>query len=155
MFYFPPTTIFRHRRENLKKCTLRPLETRKDFQFFTYPKDSLPDLSNYFLLTLDAPVISQDDAHLGIFLLDGTWRYVEKMATRLPSNLQKRSLPPNWKTAYPRRQDDCFDPARGLASIEALFVAYQLLGRTCDGLIDNYYWKDLFLQLNRQLTYGL
>src|SRR6267154_3322744 len=147
MFLFPPTIILRYRKENLKKCTLRGLENRPDFRFFSYPKDILPDLSNYFLLTIDALPLSAADKNLGVFLIDGTWIYAERMQRQLPKPhlFQKRSLPTHFRTAYPRRQDDCPDPSRGLASIEALYVAYTLLGRNTDGLLNNFYWKEEFL----------
>jgi pre-rRNA-processing protein TSR3 len=150
MSLFPPTIILRHRKENLKKCTLRGLEIRSDFCFFTYPKDDLPNLSNYFLLTIDAPLLSETDKNLGIFLIDGTWTYAERMQRQLPQPhlFQKRSLPMYFQTAYPRRQEGCPDPSRGLASIEALYAAYVLLGRNAEGLLSHFYWKDEFLKKN-------
>lgn len=151
MFSFPPTIILRHKRENLQKCSLRGLEKREDMRFFTYPRDSLPDLAGYFLLSMDGPPLSLSDKNLGLFLLDGTWRYAEKMQRLLASPLPTRSIPPGFTTAYPRRQDDCKDPCRGLASIEALFISYTLLGRDTSSLLDNYHWKDLFLQNNQKL----
>ncbi len=124
-----------------------------DFRFFTYPQDELPDLSTYVLLTLDAPPLSIEDLDKGLFLIDGTWRYAELMQKQLPEPhlFQKRSLPGNFQTAYPRKQTDCLDPSRGLASIEALFAAYLILGRSTQGLLDQFYWKDQFLSKN-QLT---
>jgi pre-rRNA-processing protein TSR3 len=209
MFLILPTIILRHRRENLKKCSLRGLECRPDCLFFTYtagrsffafssaheprdraggggdsiklntipspassipgaftreenakndrpavcPREELPDLSRYFLLTLDGPPLSVDDGDLGIFLIDGTWRYAELMEQQLPKPhlFQRRSLPPGFKTAYPRRQEDCPEPSRGLASVEALFLAHYLLGRNTDGLLDHFYWKDEFLKKNADL----
>lgn len=150
MCLFPPTIILRHRKENLKKCTLRGLEKRLDFGFFTYPSDVLPDLSNYFLLTMDAPLLSEADKSLGVFLIDATWRYAELMQRqlRLPHPVQKRSLPPHYRTAYPRRQEDCPDPIKGLASIEALYATYTLLDRNTQGLLNNFYWKEEFLKKN-------
>ncbi|HSX12342.1 MAG TPA: hypothetical protein VLF61_02515 [Rhabdochlamydiaceae bacterium] len=150
MCLFPPTFILRHRKENLKKCSLRGLEQRQDIHFFTYPLATLPDLSNYLILTMDSPPLTKNDAHLGLFLLDGTWRYATKMLqVHFQENkVQKRSLPAHFETAYPRAQTDCPDPLRGLASIEALYIAYTILGRDTTGLLDNYYWKDLFLQKN-------
>jgi len=150
MFLFPPTIILRHRKENLKKCSLRGLEHRPDFQFFTYPKHELPELSEYFLLTLDAPILQEADRHLGVFLIDGTWNYAELMERQLskPHLFQKRSLPRHFYTAYPRRQEDCADPLRGLASVEALFLAYWILGRKTEGLLDSYHWKGEFLKKN-------
>lgn len=153
MIFFPPTIILRHKKENLKKCSLRGLEQRPDCLFFTYPQDVLPDLSQYILLSLDAPVLSRQDASYGIFLLDGTWRYAEKMASVLSPKLPtiKRSIPHGFKTAYPRRQEDCIDPSRGLSSLEALFISYQILGRDASGMLDHYYWKEAFLEKNREL----
>jgi pre-rRNA-processing protein TSR3 len=151
MSLFPPTVILRHRKENLKKCSLRGLETRSDCLFFTYPKETLPDLSRYLLLTLDAPPLTKKDALHGLFLIDGTWRHAQTMFSQLPTPhlFSSRSLPNHFQTAYPRRQDDCLDPKRGLASIEALYIAYQILGRPTDGLLDHYHWKDLFLLKNK------
>lgn len=153
MLSFLPTIILRHRKENLKKCTLRGLEEHPDFRFFTYPHDPLPPLPNYLLLTLDAPVLSKQDEHLGILLIDGTWNYAEKMEQQLPypTLLQKRSLPPYLLTAYPRKQTGCIDPLRGLASIEALFAAYTLLGRKTEGLLDHFHWREKFKELNPDL----
>ncbi len=147
---FSPTLILRHKRENLKKCSLRFLEQRSDMLFFTYPKDPLPDLSSYILLTMDAPLLSYEDQGKGILLIDGTWRYAKVMEEHIPKNplMLKRSLPPHYQTAYPRRQEDCQDPKRGLASVEALYIAYTLLGRDTTGLLDHYYWKESFFQLN-------
>lgn len=147
MIYFPPTIILRHKRENLKKCSLRGLEQRPDMIFLTYPTSNLPDLSNYCVLTLDGPPLSLAEAHLGLFLIDGTWRYAKKMAGTLPSPAPFicRSLPSHFQTAYPRRQPDCPDPRRGLASVEALYLAYGILGRNTQGILDHYHWKTEFL----------
>ena len=145
MMYFPPTIILRHQRENLKKCSLRGLEQRPDMVFLTYPTPSLPDLNGYCVLTLDAPPLTPADAPLGLFLIDGTWRYAKKMAGTLPPTAVCRSLPSHFQTAYPRRQPDCPDPKRGLASVEALYLAYAMLGRNTEGILDHYHWKDEFL----------
>ena len=153
MFNFPPTIILRHRRENLKKCSLRGLEGRSDFQFLTYPLSNLPNLDQYCILSLDAPELSHADAYKGIFLIDGTWRYAKTMSQILPKTGLHvfRSLPTSLQTAYPRRQPDCPDPTRGLASIEALYAAYSILDRSTEGLLDHYYWKEQFLRNLRQL----
>lgn len=141
-----PTIILRHKKENLKKCSLTGLETRDDFLFITYPYEFLPPLNNYLLLMQDAPPLTEKDAHFGIFLVDATWRYAGVMVRMLPP-LTARSLP-SFKTAYPRKQTDCPDPETGLASIEALYAAFKITGRNTDGLLDNYYWKEQFLQIN-------
>lgn len=150
MFLFLPTIILRHRKENLKKCSLRGLEERSDFRFFTYPCEELPDLSSYVLLTLDAPPLTEADGDKGIFLIDGTWRYTALMQKQLPKPdlFERRSLPGGFQTAYPRRQEDCPNPSEGLASIEALFVAHLTLKRSTEGLLDHFYWKEDFLKKN-------
>ena len=119
----PPTVILRHRRENLKKCSLRGLETRSDLLFYTYPVDPMPDLSGYLLLKVGARPLSEEDAERGLFLIDGTWRLALVMEKQLPWKLEARSLPPGFRTAYPRRQTECPDPEAGLASVEALYLA--------------------------------
>jgi pre-rRNA-processing protein TSR3 len=70
------------------------------------------------------------------------------MSNSIKEPLIRRSLPGYIKTAYPRRQDSCDDPERGLASLEALFIAYTLLERDTTGLFDHYYWKDDFFKIN-------
>lgn len=147
MLEFPPTIILRHRRENLKKCSLRGLESRSDMRFFRYPGQAFPPLKGYIILSFDGPLLSTADSALGLFLLDATWRYAAVMERSLDTTLcVRRSLPNSIVTAYPRRQEDCPEPERGLASAEALYIAYSLLGRDTKGLLDNYHWKEKFLQ---------
>lgn len=203
MQYFPPTVIIRHVKENLKKCTLRGLEERPDFLFFSYPLKTEPPLEDYILLTVEAPELSYHDQYIpnqleelefwqsrchrvgaveaahgiamgdangfksgnggeaknpffkligyrGLVILDATWRYAKMMERTIsfPSTVIRRSLPKSLRTAYPRRQADCPDPKRGLASIESIMVAYTLMGRRADELLKNYYWKELFLENN-------
>jgi pre-rRNA-processing protein TSR3 len=146
----PPTIVIRHRLENLKKCSLRGLEKRSDFIFVTYPYQSLPELDGYIILALDAPPLTEADRGLGFLVVDATWRYAEKMMQPLMDlpHCIYRSLPGHYRTAYPRRQTACSDPERGLASIEAVYLSYKLMGRDTTGLLDNYYWKDQFLSIN-------
>lgn len=148
---FPPTVIFRHRRENLKKCSLEPIKHRADLLFFTYPREELPPLPGYCLLTLGAPLLKPSDSARGLLLIDATWRYAKRIEKQLLNRgpWLKRSLPPI-ATSYPRKQLDCIDPNRGLASVEALYVAYTLLGRKTNGLLDHYRWKDDFLLRNHR-----
>lgn len=148
---YPPTVVIRHRLENLKKCSLRGLELRPDFVFLTYPYSTLPDLVDYIILTLEAPPLSEKDASHGLLILDATWRYAAKMYCPLQDQPRfiYRSLPAHYRTAYPRRQLDCPDPERGLASIEAIYLSYRLLQRETTGLLDLYYWKENFLKTNQ------
>lgn len=142
-----PTILIRHRRENLKKCSLLGLEDHPDLLFFTYPKDPWPDLSSYLLLKVGAPPLSLADRTQGLLLLDGTWRLAAVMERQCPT-IEARSLPLHFRTAYPRRQTDCPDKEKGLATVEALYLAYWILGRSTDGLLDHYHWKQEFLSQN-------
>ena len=138
------TLIWRHRKENLKKCSLSGLESRRDILFFTYPAQLLPDLSNTLILKVDAPPLTQADGGYDLLLVDATWRYAEVMLRQLPHNLTARSLPSHFTTAYPRRQE----VDGGLASVEALYLAHLILGRDREGLLDGYHWRDEFLLQN-------
>ena len=148
---YPTTYILRHRLENLKKCSLRGLEGRPDLIFLTYPTSKLPPLNNMCILSLDGPPLSAADESKEILLLDATWRYAAKMAQIIdPAYFHNfRSIPSHFFTSYPRKQTECQDPKRGLASIEALYLAYYILGRPTTGLLDNYYWKTQFLENNQ------
>lgn len=141
------TVILRHVRENLNKCSLKGLEDRPDFLFLTYPLESLPLFDNMLLLTVDAPPLSEEDREKKLFFIDATWRLASKMEKFVDkqAKFEKRSLPSHFRTAYPRRQTGCSDPERGLATLEAIYIAFLLTGRSVEGLLDNYYWKDSFL----------
>ncbi|MBU6383639.1 MAG: hypothetical protein KGQ49_04195 [Verrucomicrobia bacterium] len=140
------TVIVRHRRENLKKCSLRGLEKRDDLRFYTYPIQQLPDLTGAILLKVGAPPLTIEDQERTILLIDGTWRLAAIMEHQLPP-LETRSLPTHFQTAYPRTPN----PEGGLASVEALYIAHRILGRSTEGLLDHYYWKERFLTLNQRV----
>jgi pre-rRNA-processing protein TSR3 len=142
-----PTLIVRHRRENLSKCSLKGLENHSDLRFFTYPKDPAPDLSGYILLSVGAPELSKADMPCGLLLIDATWRLAQRIRQQYPP-LVERSLPSYYKTAYPRRQTGCIDSERGLASVEALYLAHLVLEKPLTGLLDHYYWKEEFFRRN-------
>lgn len=156
--------IIRHRKERLSKCSLRGLEARADLAFYRYP-DRMPEpeaIAGCVTLSLDpgAPLLGPADRERPLLLLDGTWRLAPKLAAavaqlqaRLPAEQRPvaRGLPPALVTAYPRAQGPetaCPDPARGLASVEALFAAYVLTGRDPAGLLDGYRWREALLEAN-------
>ena len=147
---YPPTMIVVHPRENRKKCSVEPLRGRPGFQFATYRPDnpvSLPD-QQYVRLGIGGPLLSHDDKHRGLLVLDGTWRWAEAMEAQY-QHIPIRSLPP-WQTAYPRVSKVFEDPSTGLATIEAIWLAYWCLGRDTTGLLDHYHWGPQFLELNRE-----
>lgn len=152
MQFRPQTLIIRHRRENLKKCSLRGLETREDLLFYRYPVKAPLNLEGYIYIQMGAPPLTKQDGNHSLLFLDATWKLAKKMEKTLQPNLSKcvrRSIPPGYVTAYPRRQDDCEDPQTGLATLEALYLAYHILGRSKEGLLEGYHFGSEFLKKNR------
>lgn len=143
----PPTIIVVHPKERKSKCTVQSLRTREDFVFWKFPRKEPDKLTSYVRLGMGGPQISSADAESGLLVLDGTWRLAEKMEPAF-EELPVRSLPP-WETAYPRVSKQFDDPDSGLATIEAIFIAYQLMGYETEGLLEGYYWADEFLEKNR------
>ncbi|WP_339734454.1 hypothetical protein [uncultured Gimesia sp.] len=143
----PPTIIVVHPKERKSKCTVQSLRTHEDFVFWKFPRKEPDKLTHYVRLGMGGPQISQADAASGLLVLDGTWRLAEKMEPAF-EELPIRSLPA-WETAYPRVSKQFDDPASGLATIEAIFMAYHLMGYETEGLLDGYYWADAFLEQNR------
>ena len=142
----PITIIVRHPRENPKKCSILPLQGRAEVRIFDYPLSDPPSFEGYVRLAAQGPALSAADCGAGLLLLDGSWRSASKM------NAQFESVPPRslagWQTAYPRVSKLGTDPANGLASIEALFIAHHILGRPTAGLLDHYRWAERFLEIN-------
>ena len=143
---FPPTVIVRHPHENPRKCSVLPLRGRPDLLFLGYPVTNRPPLDGYVRLAAEGPPLTAADAGCGLLLLDGSWRWAAAM-TRDFLDVPPRSLS-GWKTAYPRSSKRGTDPDNGLASVEALFVAYHILGRPTAGLLDHYRWAAEFLRAN-------
>ncbi|MFK7778595.1 MAG: hypothetical protein QM501_10875 [Gimesia sp.] len=143
----PPTIIVVHPKERKSKCTVQSLRARDDFLFWKYPRKEPDKLTGYIRLGMSGPQISEADAASGLLVLDGTWRLAEKMEPDY-EELPVRSLPV-WKTAYPRVSKQFDDPNVGLATIEAIFIAYHLMGYETEGLLDEYYWVQEFLNQNR------
>ena len=114
--------------------------------FLTYPVAELPPLEGYVRLADEGSELSAADAGRGLLLLDGSWNWARKM-TRAFEAVPPRSLH-GYRTAYPRVSKQGTDPGHGLATVEALFLAYHILGRPTAGLLDHYRWAEEFLQLN-------
>ena len=142
----PITIIVRHPRERVQKCSVWPLRERSDLLFLQYPVQSLPDLTRYVRLAVDGPPLSPADAESGLLLLDGSWRWAEVM-TKAFAYVPPRSLS-GWKTAYPRVSKMYEDPAEGLATVEALYLAHHILGRPTAGVLEFYRWGEEFLRRN-------
>jgi pre-rRNA-processing protein TSR3 len=145
-FSYPPTVIVRHSKENPRKCSILPLRDRDDLILLKHPVADKPDLPGYVRLAAEGLELSEADKDSGLLLLDASWRWAECM-TRGFLDVPPRSLH-GYRTAYPRVSKRGTDPENGLASVEALFLAYHILGRPTDGLLDHYRWADEFLRLN-------
>ncbi len=143
----PITLLVVHPRENRAKCSLEPLRGRPDLRFVPFLSTPTLDLGRYLRLAVDGEPLTEHDAANGLLLLDGTWRNADPM-NRAFAYVPGRSLR-GFRTAYPRTSKRFADPSEGLASIEALYIAYWILGRSTAGLLDGYYWRAPFLAKNQ------
>ena len=143
---YPSTLIVRDRHENPRKCSVLPLRGRADVLFLGYPVRERPPLDGYVRLAAEGPELSAADAGCGLLLLDGSWRWAGAMERGF-LDVPPRSLR-GYRTAYPRSSKLGTDPDNGLASVEALFAAYHILGRPTEGLLEHYRWAEEFLRAN-------
>ncbi|MEM8711329.1 MAG: DUF367 domain-containing protein [Planctomycetota bacterium] len=143
--------ILRDPRESAKKCSLVPLRGTPGVEFREYDGDRTLDGGGRVLLDPAGELISDADRGLPLLVLDSSWRRLPKLAKTVVGETRRRRLPP-LVTAYPRRSKDFDDPSEGLASVEALYAALVLLGHTgIEFLLDDYRWKDEFLDRNRSV----
>lgn len=139
--------IYRHYKERKSKCSLQPLVGREGFAFRSWKPDMEIHAPGHILLEIDAPEIGPADAGSPLLLLDSTWRLLPRMRASVRGEVLPRSLPAALRTAYPRRSKFEEDPTRGLASIEALYAALRLMGHRDDSLLDEYHWREPFLEI--------
>lgn len=140
-----PTTVIRHPKERISKCSLRFLHARPEMTFLRGKPGFRFDATGYTLLAVGAPPLSPADAGRPLLLLDSTWRWLPQLLACVHGAPVHRSIPGGLRTAYPRVSKVFEDPEAGLASIEALYVARKLLGDDDPTLLDGYHWKDRFL----------
>jgi pre-rRNA-processing protein TSR3 len=143
---YPPTVVVRHPNEKPAKCSIWPLRHRSDFVFLVHPVKERPPLEGYVRLAAEGQELSNADAECGLLLLDSSWRWLGPMSREF-LDIPPRSLH-GYQTAYPRRSKLFADPANGLASVEALALAYHILGRPITGLLDQYRWAEEFVRIN-------
>ncbi len=141
----PKVVIIRHAREKISKCSLRHLHDRPGFTFHKAIKGFEFDATDYLELAVDAEPLSIDDRDRPLLLLDSTWRLLAELRQCVTGKTLRRSIPAGVQTAYPRTSRNYEDPVGGLASVEALFVALELLGQRDESLLDAYHWKREFL----------
>jgi pre-rRNA-processing protein TSR3 len=140
-----PIVVLRHPREFLPKCSLSPLHGRPDITFLLATADFRLDATGMTLLQVDAEPLSEADRGRPLLLLDSTWRLLPRLVRRLTGAFVPRSIPGDVLTAYPRKSSVTPDPERGLASVEALYVAKRVMGEDDRTLLDGYHWREQFL----------
>jgi pre-rRNA-processing protein TSR3 len=142
--------ILRDPRESAKKCSLTPLRGKQGIRFVPFHRERRLDAGSRIFLDPGGELLSPQDLELapdGILLIDCSWRRVASLLAVVDGELLPRRLP-ELQTAYPRRSKTFEDPSAGLASVEALHAAMCLLGRPRPDLLDDYYWRERFLELN-------
>ncbi|MEE2756000.1 MAG: hypothetical protein VYA30_05045 [Myxococcota bacterium] len=139
------TVVIRHPKERLSKCSLTPLHDREEIQFYKAKQGFEFNADGYTLLAVDAPALSVADAGRPLLLLDATWRLLPRVKAAVVGDPIARSIPAGVTTAYPRVGTTFPDPAGGLASVEALFIARALLGDYDESLLAAYHWREQFL----------
>ena len=145
-----PTTVIRHPKEKIRKCSLRFLHERPEMTFLRGNPGFVFDATGFTLRAVDAEPLSTKDNERPLLLLDSTWRWLPQLLACVSGEPIHRSIPGNVRTAYPRSSKVFEDPEAGLASIEALYLARKLLGDDDPSLLDGYHWKDQFLQSLQQ-----
>ena len=65
-----PTTVIRHHKERIAKCSLRFLHERPELTFLRERPGFTFDATGYLLLAVDAPPLSPADAGRPLLLLD-------------------------------------------------------------------------------------
>ena len=140
-----PVTVIQHPKERISKCSLRSLKGRDDITFLKARSGFKFDATGFVLLALGAPALDRRDAGCPLLILDSTWRLLPRLEQCIEGEPVRRSIPKKVDTAYPRRSKLFVDPEKGLASIEALYVAKRILGEDDPSILDGYAGKDEFL----------
>lgn len=140
--------------ETPNKCTIAPLGYRSDFQLLRAHGDTtFRPLRACLLLHHEGECITafstRHRAPHGIAAIDCVWRRLNPLVQRIEGDLPpKVRIPDGFVTAYPRVSKTGKDPAGGLATIEAIFLASALLGHWDATLLSEYYFCRRFLEKN-------
>lgn len=141
--------ILRDPRESLAKCSLTPLRGLPGVRFVVYERERRLAAGERILLHPEGAEFSPADRQRDLLLVDCAWRRVPELLRTVDGELHPRRLPV-LATAYPRKSKLFADPATGLASVEALYVATLLLGSPRPELLQHYRWRAEFLEANRE-----
>lgn len=150
--------------ETANKCTIAPLSYRSDFSIRRFPRGMpIPRLQSAVLLHMDGVGMDQmSPDSLGgksLSAVDCVWRRLDPIMNWLEKPLPILArIPEGFVTAYPRKSAlPELDPSGGLATIEALFIGAAFMGHWDLSILQEYFFADRFLQLNREAFrhYGL
>ena len=148
----PVRVIVLHRRnEPPGQCTLTPFRRapRADLTIVDWPLSAPLELpGDALLLHVDGLPLAVTDAPATIVLIDTTWSKVGGVLRALPADLRRRSLPRGAQTAFPNVSKQGRDPAGGLATVEAIFLATSQLGARDERWLAHYAHRDRFLARN-------
>ncbi|MCO5143208.1 MAG: hypothetical protein M9962_08980 [Oligoflexia bacterium] len=139
------------KKENPHKCTIHPLKSREDFSIRYFSKNQkIQAFQADCLLHIDGQCLSNVSNNFqSLGLIDCTWRKVSGVLQRLEKPLPFLvKIPEGFQTAYPRKNQEGKDPSGGLATIEALFIAAAFCKKWDESLLDKYYFKQQFLDIN-------
>jgi pre-rRNA-processing protein TSR3 len=142
--------------ETANKCTIMPLSYRPDFCLFRVKgAGALGPLSSSILLHHEGRCLTEIKGSLSdvnsIASIDCVWRRLNGLIRRIKGTLPVFvRIPDGFETAYPRRSLLRTDPAGGLATIEAIFVASALLGNWDVSLLSEYYFGRDFVKKNER-----
>ena len=154
--------------ETANKCTILPLAYRGDFAIKRVRREksaksgqlqSSLQLNSQVLLHPDGIPLDQFiqkrelctavEPTVSIAAVDCVWRRLSPILDQVTVPLPPLvSIPSGFVTAYPRTSKFNFDPTGGLATIEALFIAAAMFGNWDESLLREYFFGDLFIQLN-------
>lgn len=143
--------------ETPNKCTITPLAFRSDFRLFpVFGEGKIGPLSAPLLLHHEGECLTNLRQELGrvpaIASIDCVWRRVAHLVAKTAwvDGVRPRlaRIPDGFCTAYPRVGSPSTDPATGLATIEALFIAAALVGHYDPTLLARYYFAERFIEIN-------
>jgi len=127
------------------------LEGRPDLEFHNENVIGKADLNGCVLLHPEGVELSDADKDKDIILVDAHWKKALKIVKHLEENykFERRGIT-GFSTAFPRTNGLNGDPVNGLRSCECLWVVKFLLGERDDSLLDGYYFRENFLERNKE-----
>lgn len=138
--------ILKDYHENEKKCSILPLKGKPEFEFVDFKDFDSHDFSGLTMLHPEGEIVEKLNAGEKLLIVDSNWTKARRKYTRLEKFKLKKIRIDGFQTAYPWKKNA---PQNTLCSIEALFVARLLAGIYDASIMDNYYYKDKFLELNK------